>query len=84
MEIAFAIWALPINVKLIEIEGLVPHFGHEDSLAQTLVERLERIDEDMLQVVLVNDLNELIHQKFHFAFFGIIQFLRRKDELFPL
>ena len=75
MEIALAIWALTINIELIEIEALVPHFGHMDSLAQTLVECFEGIDEDMLRVVLVDDLNELVHQKVHFIFVYLLKFL---------
>ena len=76
-----AIVTLSLNEKLIETQGLCLHFGHRDALAQTLVRCSQRVDEDMLKVLLVNNLYELIIKEIHFLLAHFFELLLGVDQL---
>lgn len=82
LELVFAVLAFSFNEKLIKVQGLISTFDHHNALAQALFGTFHRIDENLLQVILIDNLHKLISDKVKFSFIQVLELLVSKDELF--
>ena len=62
-ELVFAVLAFSFNEKLIKVQGLISTFDHHNALAQAFFGTFHRIDENLLQVILIDNLHKLISDK---------------------
>jgi len=82
LELVFAVLAFSFNEKFIEVQGLKSTFDHHNALAQAFFGTFHRIDENLLQVILIDNLHKLISDKVEFSFIQVLELLVSKDELF--